>query len=256
MQEKEDQIDIQNKVALVTGGAVRVGKAICLALAEEGAHIAINYNSSDKAARDTQKQIQDLGVKCSIFQADVSDLDQVKKMIAGIVDELGSLDILVNSASLWRGTPFPVDDYSDWHTVTSILVDGAFYCANEAARIMISKAEGAIINIVDLSAFEPWPNFTAHSVGKSAQLALNRQLALELAPNISVNAIAPGPVLPPPDYSEEQNSEIAKKTLMGRWGTAEDVAEAVVFLVQSSYITGEVIRVDGGEHFGHRKVGD
>jgi 3-oxoacyl-[acyl-carrier protein] reductase/pteridine reductase len=94
----------------------------------------------------------------------------------------------------------------------------------------------------------------AHAVGKSAQLALNRQLCLELAPQITVNAIAPGPVLPPPDYDQDRIDQTAQRTLLNRWGTAEDIAEAVVFLVQADYITGEVLRVDGGEHFGHRKV--
>jgi 3-oxoacyl-[acyl-carrier protein] reductase/pteridine reductase len=120
---------------------------------------------------------------------------------------------------------------------------------------MLNAGEGAIINIVDLAAFEPWPNYMAHAVGKSAQLALNRQLALELAPQVTVNAIAPGPVLPPPDYSQKKIDSTAERTLLNRWGTAEDIAQTVVFLVQSDYITGEVIRVDGGEHFGHRKAG-
>lgn len=110
-----------------------------------------------------------------------------------------------------------------------------------------------MIFIVDLSALEPWPKFAAHSVSKAAMLALSKQLALELAPTVRVNAIAPGPVLPPPDYSDEKIKRTAKKTLLNRWGAAEDVAQTVIFLAKSDYITGDLIAVDGGERFGHRK---
>jgi 3-oxoacyl-[acyl-carrier protein] reductase/pteridine reductase len=119
---------------------------------------------------------------------------------------------------------------------------------------MLEKGEGAIVNIVDLSAFEPWPNYMAHSVGKAALLALSRQLALELAPAVRVNAVAPGPVLPPPDFSPEMVARTGNKTLLNRWGTPEDVTGAVLYFVQADYVTGEVLAIDGGERFGHRKL--
>jgi 3-oxoacyl-[acyl-carrier protein] reductase/pteridine reductase len=118
---------------------------------------------------------------------------------------------------------------------------------------MLAGGGGAMVNIVDLAAFEPWPDYMAHSVGKAALLALSRQLALELAPTIRVNAVAPGPVLPPPDYTEAMVARTAKKTLLNRWGTAEDIAEAVLFFLKADYVTGEILAVDGGERFGHRK---
>jgi pteridine reductase len=118
---------------------------------------------------------------------------------------------------------------------------------------MLGRGAGAIINIVDLSAWNPWPNFLAHSVGKAGLLAMTRQMALELAPTVRANAIAPGPVLPPSGYSEERNAASARRTLLERWGNPEDVALAVKFLVEADYITGEVITVDGGERFGHNK---
>jgi 3-oxoacyl-[acyl-carrier protein] reductase/pteridine reductase len=149
-----------------------------------------------------------------------------------------------------------MDDYHDWHLVTNILINGSLYCANNVAPLMLAKGEGAIVNIIDLAAFEPWPNFIAHSVGKAALLALSKQLALELAPAVRVNAIAPGPVLPPPDYSEERIARAAQHTLLNRWGKAEDVAEAVLYFVKANYVTGDVLLVDGGEHFGHRKPRD
>jgi NAD(P)-dependent dehydrogenase (short-subunit alcohol dehydrogenase family) len=177
----------------------------------------------------------------------------VEAMVASAQDRFGSVDILVNSASRFEKTPFPTQDVSAWHRVLDILIHGSFYCANAVAPLMMERGEGTIINIVDLSAWEPWPNFAAHSVGKAGLLALTRQLALELAPAVRVNAVAPGPVLPPPGYSEVQTARAAGRTLLNRWGDANDVAQAVMYLIQADYVVGEVIIVDGGERFGHHK---
>jgi len=243
----------KGKTALITGGAHRVGKAITLALAEAGANVVINYNSSASAAEETAAEARAFGVETLVRQADVGDHQQVNAMVAAAEAQFGALDILVNNASLWLATPFPTDNFADWHRVTNILINGAFYCANAVAPLMQKQGEGAIVNIIDLAAYEPWPDYIAHSVGKSALLALNRQLALELAPAVRVNAVAPGPVLPPPDYSEEKIARTAKRTLLRRWGTPEDVAEAVLFFVRANYVTGEALAVDGGERFGHRQ---
>ena len=148
-----------------------------------------------------------------------------------------------------------MEDYTAWHRVSRILVDGPLYCANTVAPAMLERGEGAIVNIVDLSAWQPWADFTAHAVGKSALLALTRQLALELAPVVQVNAVAPGPVLPPPGMSQERHGAMASGTLKGRWGSPQDVVDAVLFLIRADYITGEVIVVDGGERFGQYKTG-
>lgn len=243
----------EGKTALITGGAHRVGKAITLALARVGANVVINYHTSSDAAEATAVEAGNLGVEALVVQASVSDRQQVEAMVAAARDRFGAIDILVNSASHFEKTPFPSDDVAAWHRVTDILIHGSFYCANAVAPLMLEQGEGAIVNIVDLSAWEPWHNFAAHSVGKAALLALTRQLALELAPAVRVNAVAPGPVLPPPDYNQAQIDRIAQRTLLNRWGSAEDVAQVVVFLVEANYVTGEVIAVDGGERFGHRK---
>lgn len=246
----------KGKTALITGGAVRVGKAITLALARSGANVVINYNRSNDEAETTCQEATALGVSAMAVQADIGNLIDVERMVASAADRFGGIDILVNSASLWRQTPFPMDDYKDWHQVTNILINGSLYCANNVAPLMLTRGEGVIINIIDLAAFEPWPNFIAHSVGKAGLLALSKQLALELAPIVRVNAIAPGPVLPPPDYSEERVEQTAKRTLLNRWGEPEDVAEAVLYFVSAKYVTGDVLLIDGGEHFAHRKPRD
>ena len=244
----------KDKTALITGGAHRVGKAITMALARAGANVVINYNTSAEAAETTVAEAQELGASALAIQANIADPRQVETMVQAARDKFGGIDILVNSASLWRETPFPTDNLDDWHQVTNILINGSFFCANAVAPLMLEKGEGAMVNIVDLSAWEPWPDYIGHSVGKAALLALSRQLALELAPAVRVNAVAPGPVLPPPDYDQDKINRTAQKTLLGRWGTAEDVADAVLYFVTASYVTGEVIAVDGGERFGHRKL--
>ncbi len=246
-------MEVRGKTALVTGGAHRVGRAITLALARAGAGVVINYHSSAEAAQETATMARSLGVEALPLRADVSQAGEVQAMIAAAEERLGSVDVLVNAASLWRKTPFPMVDFADWHRVTGILIDGAMYCANAVAPGMLRAGEGAIVNVVDLSAWQPWPGYAAHAVGKAALLALTRQLALELAPGVQVNAVAPGPVLPPPGYSPAVAGQIAARTLKGRWGTAEDVASAVLFLIQADYITGEVLVVDGGERYGHQQ---
>jgi NAD(P)-dependent dehydrogenase (short-subunit alcohol dehydrogenase family) len=245
-------MDPQGKTALITGGAHRVGKAITLGLARAGANVVINYNASAAAAGETAVEAHALGVDALAVQADVADLAQVKAMVAQAQARFGSIDILVHSASRFEKTPIPTDDVTAWQRVTGILIHGSFYCANAVAPGMIERGEGAIVNIIDLSAWQPWPGLAAHGVGKAALLALTRQLALELAPAVRVNAVAPGPVLLPTGYPPEQVDRIAARTLLERWGTPEDVAEAVLFLVRSNYITGTTITVDGGEHIGRR----
>ena len=244
-------MNIKGKTALITGGAVRVGKAMTLALAAEGANVVVNYNSSAAAAEETAAEAQALSVGALAIQCDVSNHDQVKSMIDTAAAEFGGIDILINSASWWRKTPFPMDDFSDWFKVFDILIHGSMYCCNYIAPMMKAAGEGAIINIVDASAWRPFRNFVAHSVGKAGLLAFTRQLAVELAPEITVNAISPGPVLPPPEYTEAQNEHVANRTALKRWGTPQDVVDAMLFLVKSNYITGEFITVDGGEQHAH-----
>jgi pteridine reductase len=246
----------QGKVALVTGGAHRVGKAITLMLAQAGADVVINYNRSAGEAGQSIAEARAFGVDALAVQCDVSDWSSVQAMGAAIEERFGGVDIIVNSASYFGKTPFPSSDpavRTTFHQVTRILIDGTYYVCNRLAPGMLARGEGAIVNIIDLSAWNPWPNFLAHSVGKAGLLAMTRQLALELAPTVRANAVAPGPVLPPPGYNAEQQAASARRTLLGRWGNPQDVALAVKFLIESDFITGEVITVDGGERYGHNK---
>lgn len=250
-------MEIQGKSALVTGGAHRVGKAIALMLAQAGANVVVNYHHSQEEANQTVAEAQALGVDALSVQCDVAEYPSILQMAAKIEERFGGVDIIVNSASYFGKTPFPTQDpavLALWQRITSILIDGPFYICNALAPGMLARGSGAIVNIVDLSAWNPWPNFTAHAVGKAGLLALTRQLALELAPTIRVNAVAPGPVLPPPHYDERRAAASANRTLLNRWGTPEDVARAVKYLLEADYVTGDVITVDGGERYGFNKL--
>jgi pteridine reductase len=243
-------MDLHGKVALVTGGAVRVGKAIALALADAGADIAISYNSSADAAAVTAAEIEGKGRRVLPFRADQSQAEEVAALIDATVARLGRLDVLVNSASLWRRTPWAELDEEAWDQLLDINLKGPFLCAKAAAPHLAARGDGVILNIVDLSAGVPFPNLMPHSAAKAGLWNLTQALAMELAPAVRVNAIAPGPVLPPPGYTEKQIAATARRTLLGRWGGPEDVAQAALFLAQAPYITGVLLPVDGGERLG------
>jgi len=248
-------MEIRGKVALVTGGAHRVGKAITMMLVKHGADVVVNYYSASRAADETVAEAQALGVRARAIQCDVADWSQVQAMATTIKEEFGGVDIIVNSASLFEQTPILTNDISAWHRVTGISIDGPFYVCNTLVPSMLERGGGAIVNIVDLSAWQPWPNFAAHGVSKAALLAFTRQLALELAPTIRVNAVAPGPVMPPPIHDAKLLAEAAAGTLLGRWGTPEDVAFAVRYLIEADYMTADVVTVDGGERIAHTQPG-
>lgn len=243
-------MDIQGKVALITGGAVRAGKAVTLMLAEAGAHVVINYHQSAEAAEETAAEARALGVDALPVQCDVSDPAQVQRMAEAIEERFGGVDIIVNGASYFGRTPFPSDDeavHAEWRKVTRILIDGPWYVCNALVPGMQRRGGGAIINIADLSAEQPWRGFAAHGVGKAALLAFTRQLALELAPTIRANAVAPGYILPPPRHTEKDVQLAAARTLVGKVGTPQDMAHAVKYLIEADFVNGETLYVDGGE---------
>ena len=244
----------KNKVALITGAAHRVGKAIALGLARHGAHIVLNYYTSAAAAAETQTELAALGVDVLPVQANVSDPAAVEAMVVRAVDHFGRIDILVNSAASFQKTPFPDMAPADWDRVINTNLRGPFLCARAVAPFMLKLEQGLIVNITDLSGFVPVRNMLAHSVAKAGLISLTQALALELRPTIRVNAIAPGPVIPPPDYDEATRQQVANRTLLKRWASGDDVARVVMALVENDYITAEVVRVDGGELLGWRDV--
>ena len=246
-------MDLHDKVALVTGGAVRVGRAISLALANAGADLVLNYNSSAGAAEETATEIRARGRQALPFKANVTQSGEIAALVGATLDRFGRLDVLVNSASLWLRTPWNELTEEMWDQSLDVDLKGAFLCAKACAPHLAAHGDGVIVNIVDLSVYKPFPGYLPHSVAKAGLLNMTYALAMELAPAVRANAVAPGPVLPPPTYSAEQTEAVARRTLLGRWGSADDVAQAVLYLAQASYVTGVVLPVDGGERLGGRR---
>lgn len=242
-------MEIRGKRALVTGGAHRVGKAIVMMLAGAGADVAVNYHTATEAAAETVAAACALGVNAWSIRCDVGDWEDVQSMAGEVRARFGGVDIIVNSASLFLRTPFPSDEVDAWRRVQAVGLDGPYYVCNSLVPWM-GEGGGAIVNMIDNCIWRPYPNFSAHTVSKAGLLALTRTLALELAPDIRVNAVAPGPVLPPDRLAPDRRQVIAERTLLKRWGQPDDVAQAVKYLLEADFVTGEVLVVDGGESLG------
>ncbi len=245
------QLDITGNVALVTGSAHRVGKAIALELAQRGANIVIHYHRSDEATvRDTVQDMKSLGVETLAVQADVSTPEGVSELFSSIVERFDKLDILVNSASIFQPGGLLNASLEAWNRSIAVNATGPFLCTQAAAEIMAKNTPpgGAIVNILDRGAILPWQAFAHHGVSKAALWMLTQTSAVELGPDIRVNAVIPGPVMRPEDNTEEEWIEMGNKNLLKRTGSPEDVARAVAYLVTESFITGTVIHVNGGRH--------
>ena len=188
------------------------------------------------------------GIKGAAFQADLTDDGAVEAMFKGIDEKFGGLDILVNSASVFEPASADETTRDQWDLEMNTNAKAPFFVAQRAARLMRARGAGKIINIADVAGEVIWPGYFAYSVSKAALIAVNRGLAKSYAPDIQVNAIAPGPVLFPDYYSDEQRNAAVERTLLKRAGSARDIVNAVVFLIENDYITGEVIHVDGGRH--------
>jgi NAD(P)-dependent dehydrogenase (short-subunit alcohol dehydrogenase family) len=235
-------MEIEGRVALVTGGAQRVGRAFAIGLAGAGADVLVNYHSSARQALETVTAIEALGRRAVAVQADVASSDGVRTLIDAAQRDFGRLDILVNSASLFERMPVPEISEADWDRVLGVNLRGPFFLS-QAAAPLLARDGGVIINIVDLSALQPWPGYAHHAVSKAGLLHLTRVLARALAPGVRVNSIAPGTVLAPADGSGEDGSE---RRVTARQGRPGDAVAALLYLVRSDFVTGENLVVDGG----------
>ena len=244
-------MDLTGKVALITGGK-RIGAVVATTLATAGADVAMVYNRSRAQADATVTAVHALGRRAMSVQADVSSEHDCALAVDATVAELGRLDILINMASLYGSKPFGQLTAADWDTQMSVDLRATFLFSRAAAIVMKRVGGGRIINFADwvvASGRPRYPGFLTYYVAKAGVKALTEALALELAADqILVNAIAPGPILAPPDMSEKESASVVQNTPLGRWGGETEIAKAVMFLVQSDFVTGETIRVDGGRH--------
>jgi NAD(P)-dependent dehydrogenase (short-subunit alcohol dehydrogenase family) len=240
-------MDIRNKVAIVTGGAKRVGRAISLQLAERGANLVINYNNSKKEADEVTELILEKRRRAIAVKADVSKADEVAKLVDVALSNFRRIDILVNNAAIFFKTPFLEITEEDWDLLMNVNLKSAFLCSQKVGRVMIGQGSGRIINIADSAGgIKGWKSYIPYCVSKAGVIMLTKTMAKALAPDIQVNAVAPGPVLLPEYYNEEEKQRAIESTVLKRLGSPDDVAKAVIFLAESDYITGEIIAVDGG----------
>ena len=242
---------MEGKVVLITGGAKRVGAAICRRLHKAGASIMLHFHSSAGEARLLQAELNHLRANSvALIQADLLDLSKLASIVEQCVNTFGKLDALVNNASSFYETPVGDISESDWNDLIGTNVRAPLFLA-QAAAPALRKSQGAIVNITDIHAERPLKNYVVYSVAKAALVGLTRSLARELAPEVRVNAVAPGPVIWPEEdaFDEVARQRIISSTPLRREGTPDDVARAVHFLLaEAPYITGETINVDGGRH--------
>ena len=244
-------MELVGRVALITGGR-RIGAVVASELARAGADIALAYRRSRAEAEETADSLRSLGRRVFLVQADLSQPESCDRIIDETVNALGRLDVLVNMASLYVRKPLDELTVEDWDNQLAVDARAAWLCARAAVPHMRRARGGRIINFGDWVARSGRPRYTGYLpyyVAKAAVIALTEALALELAADqILVNAIAPGPIVAPEDTSDEEFAGVERATPLGRWGGEVEVAKAVLALIDSDFITGETIRVDGGRH--------
>ena len=242
---------LTNRVVLITGGK-RIGQAVARELAAHGADVAVSYRGSKEEAQATVADVETLGRRGMAVAADVGRAADCQALVDRVAATLGRVDVLVNMASIYGATDFDAMTDEDWQRNIDVNLRSVFLCARAAVPHMRRQGGGRIVNFADWLARSGRPaykGFVAYYTAKAGVIALTEALALELARDqILVNAVAPGPILPPPDLTVEELDEVARATPVGRWGGAAEIAKAVRALIESDFITGETIRVDGGRH--------
>lgn len=236
-------MELRGRRALVTGGGVRVGRVIAETLMRRGVHTAIHYAHSADGAREAAAAAP-AGVKVVTLGADLGDADVARGLGAQAAKALGGLDILVNSAAIMEQQDVAAVTPDDWDRTMNLNLRGSFFVAQGCAAAMTGG--GAIVNIADLAAFERWTSYAVHCISKAGVVVMTELLAKALAPRVRVNAIAPGAVLLPDDWDEATRKRFADTTPLKRLGSPDDVAAAVVYLLENEYVTGETLVVDGG----------
>ncbi len=238
-------MEIAGCVVLITGAAQRVGRAVALDLAAHGARVYFSYYAEHEPWRQTLEELR-RHAPAEAQQADVTRREQVAALVGAAVKRFGRVDVLINNASVWLQGPALELDEAAWDAAMNVNAKGPFLMSQAVAPHMLRQGNGLIINITDLSAFQPWPGYAHHAASKAALVALTRTLALEWAPTIRVNAIAPGTVLLPDDADEAKRRWAVERSVLRRIGAPEDVARTVRYLIEEDFATGSVYFVDGG----------
>ena len=243
-------MQLQGKVALVTGAGQRLGRAMASALAGRGMTVAIHYHGSIQGATSLRDEIVRAGGQAACFEADLSDPNAARALPGQVVQRFGKLDVLVNSAAIMQRVRLEDTTPEQWNSILDLNLRSVFFCSQGAAAAL-RATRGKVINLADLAGLEPWTGFAAHSISKAGVVMLTKVLALSLAPDVTVNAIAPGAVLVPEDYPKEERERLARSTPLRRLGDPADVISALLYLLEGGdFVTGQVLVVDGGRFLG------
>lgn len=244
-------MELSNRVILVTGSGDRVGKAIALALARKGAQIVIHYHTRREKARQAAEEIAAAGLPPLVVQGDVSRREDWERMSAEILAKLGKIDGLVNNAALFYRTPLGDISEAQWEQFMNVNLKGVFWGCRIVGEHMLRQQRGRIVNIADVAARQVWTEYLPYSVSKAGVLALTRGFAKKLAPHVTVNAIVPGMIMPAESLGEEEREALIRKIPLQRSGSANDLANAVLYLFEGGdFITGAEITIDGGRTIG------
>jgi pteridine reductase len=241
-------MELEGKTAVVTGGAVRLGKALALALAREGVRLALHYNSSAAPAEETVDQIRALGSDALAVQADLSQPSQAPFVLQRAADHFGQVDILINSAAVFQSADLAHTTEGLWDRHFAINLKSPFFLCQAFAAHVGKIRRAHIVSIADWRGLRPDTAYLAYSLTKAGVISMTGALALALAPNIQVNAIAPGAILPPPGKDQSYLDQLAQKVPVRRVGSPDEIARTLIYLLTSDFVTGETIFVTGGEH--------
>lgn len=243
-------MNLHGKVAMVTGGARRVGRATAIHLAQAGADVAITYRTSDEAAAETAEAIEQLGRRAWLLQADLGDVAQIEPLRDRLLEQTGRLDVLVHNASVFDATPWGTLSADDWHRQMTVNALSPVLLTQALRTELAADEGGRVIHFVDIHVLgRPRRNYTAYNASKAALVEMTASLALEMAPAVTVNAVAPGVVAWAEGMSDADRAAYLERVPLGRAGTVDDAARTVVYLARDAdYVTGQIIRVDGGRY--------
>ncbi len=240
-------MEIRGKTALVTGAAKRIGRAIALALADEGMNLVLHYHRSLREVRETKEAAERLGARVHLVRANLEKLPEIHRLLREAYRSTSRIHLLVNNASVFYKTPLGKVRENSWDHVFNVNLKAPFFLAQEIGMKMFKQKEGKIINLIDWTAFRPYTQYLPYCASKAGLVALTQGLAKTLAPYVQVNGIAPGPILEVKGTTARENRKIVKRTPLKRFGDPGDIAEAVRFLVKATdFVTGAILPVDGG----------
>jgi pteridine reductase len=243
-------VNLRGAKALVTGGAHRLGREVALRLAEAGADVAISFFRSTETAKVTLEELRRHGGDVVGVRADAAEPAQAKHLVEAVLGRFSRLDVLVANSGAFRRTPLDAVGTADWDEMMRHNFETLLLPVREAAGAMQRQRSGCIVAMADVGALRPWGDYIPYCVAKSAVVSLTRTLAIELAPHVRVNAIAPGPILFPPAFPGAARRREIERTVLRRQGEPRDIASAVLFLADNDYVTGSVLPIDGGRLLG------